>query len=252
MLTFVTWKWQGHAGQPYQAWHVNAMVEQLHDRVRLPHRTICITDDPDGIACETFPLWEDHAELRQVLTPKLPSCWRRLKLFDSRTTKQLGIADGEMVASLDLDLVFVRDATKFFDRPDDFCAWKRHAPDQPVSYCAAVLMFRAGTMDYLWLGFRPSQIRRIRNLGYRGSDQGWISYVLKGRYPGWQEQVDGIYSFSIWDKYAVSPDDLPANAIVVAFNGRKGKPWDREVIDAYPWIRQHWQRDHLVASDCRP
>jgi hypothetical protein len=63
---------------------VNRIARAIKRNARaVPVRVVCVTDDPSGITeCDTHPLWDDCSKLRNASGAHLPSCYRRLKLYD--------------------------------------------------------------------------------------------------------------------------------------------------------------------------
>jgi len=236
VITFVVWKW---ASPEYRTIfthkHVNTFKAMLDRHYAEPHRLICITDNTDGVECETFPLWKDCAGLRNPSGAMLPSCYRRLKLFIA-ATDDIGIAKGERVVSMDLDVVLVGDLKPLFERDDEFVGWRGVGSFRPVVYNGSLFMFKAGCMRWLWDEFDPEKSpQQTREARYFGSDQAWLSLKLNGTAPGW-DIADGVYSYS----RDLRQRPLPDNARIVSFNG-KHKPWDARSQAETPWIRKHWR-----------
>ena len=204
------------------------------------HRLVCITDNPHGVEIETFPLWGDHARLRNPNGGHLPSCYRRLKIFSTPQLEAMDVEVGERVVSMDLDVVIMKDITGMFESDNDFMGWKRVSsnPKKPAGYNGSVFMFRAGKFDFLWDTFdavtSPMRTRKAKQFG---SDQGWISFNLDGRGPGWT-QASGMYSYSS-DICSVGRRKPWPNARIVSFNG-KHKPWMGFVKAEHPWIARHY------------
>lgn len=242
MLHVISWKWKpGKEGYtrlrvPYGADHANIVLApggMIDRHLKQPHRRICITDDASGLDCETFPLWDDCSDLTNASGDKLPSCYRRLKLFDPDTLEALGIADGDRVVSVDLDMVFTESLDHLFDRDDDFTGWAVTGAVHPKVFNGSMWMFRAGACAEVWHSFDPETSPAIASkAGYRGSDQAWMSYLLAGKYEGWS-QADGVYS---------APREIrrgtpPANMCVAVFHGPH-KPW---MEDGPAWIADHYR-----------
>jgi hypothetical protein len=244
---FVIWKWRQHGCRSdYHSDHVNVWCSMLRRSFPYKHRIICVTDDPVGITeCETYPLWRDHDQIVNPNGSHLPSCYRRLKIFSESQTRAMGIEKGERVVSVDLDVVFLGDVTHIFNIETlAFVGWKRIGPGHPNGYNGSLFMFRTGTMDHIWDTFDPKTSPGIaRRLKYYGSDQGWISYVLRGTMPGWG-QVDGIYSFSS----DIISKPFPFNARLISFNGR-AKPWHALVQAQHPWIKRFWKMGEITKGD---
>lgn len=239
MITFLAWKWsQPGYRVTYKAEHVNVWCRMLRRHYQKPMRLLCVTDDPAGITeCETFPLWPDHRNIVNPNGDQLPRCYARLKMFDAATTESMGIPINTRVASLDLDVVLLRDISPVFDRDERFVGWKGPGnASRPTFYNGSLMLFRAGQLQRIWDSFDPaSSPAKARAANYFGSDQGWISYVLRGGAPGWGTP-DGVYSY----KSHVINKDFPTAPRLISFNG-KHKPWQRAVQAQSPWILQHWR-----------
>lgn len=123
-VTFVLWKWHQDGYRfNYTSDHVNIMSAMLTRCCSVPHRVICITDDPVGVKCETFQLWDDHSQLRNASGAHLPSCYRRLKLFDTKTQESLGCVFDDRVCSIDLDAIVLQDIATLVQRKEPFVGW---------------------------------------------------------------------------------------------------------------------------------
>lgn len=243
MITFVCWKWrQPNHRTTYTAEHVNIWTRGIQRVYRHPARYVCVTDDPTGILppCETFPIWRDMDGLVNPSGAHLPSCYRRLKIFSPLVTSEMDVGEGEEIVSIDLDVVFVDDvAPLFVKRPDDdFVGWRGVGSYNPVVYNGTIFKFRAGTMNFLWDDFDPKTSPKAANdARYFGSDQGWLSFKLAGRAPGWGAR-DGVLSYT---SDVRSRAALPGNARLVSFNGKR-KPWEAGVNAMSPWIAKYWSR----------
>lgn len=243
--TFVIWKWrQQGCRSEYRSEYVNIWCSMLRRSFPYKHRIICVTDDPVGIVeCETYPLWRDHDQIVNPNGSHLPSCYRRLKIFSEAQTRAMGIDKNERVVSIDLDMVFLGDVTHIFNIETlAFIGWKRPGiSGQPNSYNGSLFMFRTGTMDKIWDEFDPlTSPMTARRAKYYGSDQGWMSYILRGSMPGWGK-VDGIYSFSS----DISAKPFPINAKLISFNGNS-KPWHALVQAQHPWVVRYWRMGNVL------
>lgn len=236
----------------YTAEHVNIFASMLKRNLTVPYRLLCITDDPDGIECETYPLWNDLSDLPNDSWKDLdvnkdkefPSCYRRLKIFSKDTTRTLDIKEGARVVSMDLDMVITGSLDELFDRPEDFIGWHGGAGDgrklKLSGYNGSLFMFRAGTCEFLWDEFdREKSPSEAKAAGYYGSDQGWLSYKMYGKNPKWTCE-DGVCRFyPMLSKYEDGKELLPGTKIAV-FCG-KWKPWHEEVIRHSPWVTEYYK-----------
>lgn len=239
MITFVCWKWsEPNYRTKFTAEHANVWNAGIRRHYGADCRTICVTDDPEGVRFETFPLWHDLDDVRNPSGSHLPRCYRRLKIFSRYVTSEMDIAEGDPVVSLDLDVVFVRSIRPMFSEIEDFKGWRGVGSFQPVVYNGTLFQFRAGRAEFLWTDFDPATSPGLANRErYFGSDQGWISYRLDGCAPGWSAD-DGILSFS--SDLHPNRQTLPSHARIVSFNGKR-KPWDDYVQQESPWIKNYWR-----------
>jgi hypothetical protein len=222
-----------------------------------PHQVLCITDDPTGVKCRTFPIWDDYATLLNPCAPpgskSLPSCYRRLKIFDPATTEAMGFAPGAPLISIDLDCVIMADIGPILRKHEqsDFTGWlalSGFAWKQPWYFHGSMWRFKAGKLPYLWREFSPVATPVMtQRLGFFGSDQAWITFRIGKRFPGWGRE-DGIAAFNLSAfgvrSFGAAP---PTGTRIVFFNGFH-KPWDDNVRARWPWIKQYWPPDNLLAE----
>jgi hypothetical protein len=236
----VLWKWnQPGFREAYTAEHVNEMIRMLKQHLNLPHRVICVTDDPVGVKCETFPLWDDFKDMKNPNGAHLPSCFRRLKLFDTETQAALGIRKGERIVSLDLDALIVNRCDEVFGRKDRWVGWAVRGTYHPRVFNGSLWMFTAGDLENMWTGFDPkiSPAHVLRN-GFYGSDQAWLSYKL-AREPftmGWT-----------WPHVVSYPREvriqrcLDKRTMIIFFHGA-AKPWHPHVQRESPWLNRFMRK----------
>jgi hypothetical protein len=235
----VCFKWKPVAGYrssygPLQVHTLRNMVARNYDA---PHRFICVTDDPTGLECETVPLWNDYAGIPNPSFRGGPSCYRRLKLFH----RDIGADIGERIVHMDLDIVITGDLKPLVDRQEPFVGWRNTNPLWPWN--GSFFMLTAGAHPEVWESFDPATSpRKSHAAGCKGSDQGWMSYVLPRNLPAWTER-DGVWSYQ--DQIAHRgrrpwPYKLPRDAKVVIFHGTVD-PWSPEAKRAAPWVREHYR-----------
>jgi hypothetical protein len=240
VLHIVTWKWHpGHIGYtpqrvPYSAEHVNIMSAML-GRYAEKARVICVTDDPAGVKCKTFPLWNDCSALFNASGVQFPSCYRRLKLFDPATQRAMGIKKGDRIISIDLDTVIVGDISLLLARHESFVGWAVPGKNKARVFNGSMFSFDAGAYADVWGDFNaetsPSE---AASKGFLGSDQAWISMKMQGQ-AGWTTD-DGVYSYT---RDILPHGSLPRNARIVIFHGKR-KPW-MEDAQRFDWVRQNYR-----------
>ena len=237
MITFVLWKWKGrNPTAVYRPEYVNAMAGMLHRYCSLDKRIVCVTDDASGVTgCATHQLWDDLSGLRNASGQHLPSCYRRLKIFDPGTLRGMGVREGDRVVSIDLDAVLTNAIDSLFLRPERYMGWHVPGTRHETVYNGSMFMFTAGDLEHVWRDFNPLRSpTQALVAGYMGSDQGYLSHKLV-REPwasGWTAGRDGVLSFvrDVGRKRV-----KPMSGRVVFFAGRR-KPWHLDVLKEHPWI----------------
>jgi len=233
-LTFVCWRWRtpGYRST-FGPETVFALREMIARHYRRPHRFVCVTDDPAPlVGVETIPLWSDCSRIPSPIGHSYPSCYRRLKVF----APDAGEVFGERLVSIDLDTVIVGDITPLFDRSEDFVIWGESDFPHTTPYCGSLWMLKTGTRPQVWTEFdEKSSPKKAWQAGCRGSDQGWLAYVL-GKHEATWGKKDGIYSFR--KDIARVGRGLPDDARLVSFHG-KIDPWGCQAQNI-PWVRANY------------
>lgn len=219
-LTVVVWKWRGWRGDVYKAEHVLAMAHMVKQNLHMPHRFVCVTDDPTGLeSIETMPIW-NYPDINTGTGR--PNCYRRLRLFAPEAASMFG----ERVLSLDLDAVILGDITHLIT-DDDFKIVKGKA----APYNGSMFLHKTGTRPHVWEKLNrhaPDVIarhERISGVRHYGSDQAWMSYQLPCA-PVWTE-AEGVYHFTLLN------EGVPPNARLLFFAGGN-KPWSERARQNAP------------------
>ena len=231
MITVACWKWRriptGHqlpSVCDYTPAHVHTLQAMIARNTTIPHRFVCITDDPEGLECETIPLWEVY---------EAGGCYHRLRAFDP------GIRDllGERFAWIDLDAVIVGGLDGILGVDADFAINGYVYGNRPGQhYNGAIVVMDAGARPQVWERFDPVESPRViqalnRDKTLIGSDQAWISHALG---PGERafDRRDGVYELLSLPSQETLPDD----ARIVLFSG----PRDPSQSDL-PWVKEHYR-----------
>jgi hypothetical protein len=261
MLTIVCFKWKpkdywdGVSRCEFTAEHVNILHSMIKRHYHNPFRFVCITDDPEGIEAETFPIWDDLADVVNPLRGWV-SCYRRLKIF----SKEMLPIFGPRILLLDLDCVIVDDVTAIWDRPEPFVGIRLHPQRyspykglkttahrrrQDVSYLktnesygGAMYLLDTGAFPEVWEDFDIlNSPQEAIHHGYRGSDQAWLSYKLGTEHPVWTVKDDGVRS-ARYDGLLIK-HRLPAGTRMVIFHGRH-RPWGKRA-GGCRWVRENYK-----------
>jgi hypothetical protein len=228
MLHIVLWKWtQPNPMTEYTAEHVNVMVSMLNRNLaNTRHRIVCVTDNPDGIVgCETFPLWKDAGDLLNATKVYLPSCYRRLKLYDPATQALMGIPAGDRIMSIDLDTVIAGPLDRLVATEGRFIGWELRGTYRPKVFNGSLQMFTAGDLAHIWKEFNPATSpKQAANAGFLGSDQAWLSMNLIGTpgATGLKWPLVASYPLNVRLQNQLDPDTR-----IVFYHGRI-KPWSDE------------------------
>lgn len=241
MLNVVCWKWkQLNYRSKFIPKRVGTLRNMVARNLSIPHRFLCITDEPEGIDCETIPIW---TEPDIVLPQGRPNCYRRLKLFSKDAQSILNCDEDDYVLSIDLDTVIVSDFTDLIqdviDRNVDFKIWGDTAKNTP--YNGSFWMLKLNSRNHVWetllkAGERAPILTKDKN--YIGSDQGWMAYSMGEKEERWTSK-DGIYSFRNELTKTLKKDDLPENAKIVFFHGKED-PWNKPIKERYEWVNEFY------------
>lgn len=233
-MTFVTFKWKPTTGyrSKFGPETVQVLQRMIARHYHAPFRFVCITDDTTGLnGIETFPLWNDHADLKNPNGAHNPSCYRRLKLFSAEAKDWFG----DRLVCMDLDTVIVNDITPLFTDDVDFKIWGESDFPTQQWMNGSLWMLKTGTRTKVWTQFNPRMSPYVaRKAGARGSDQGWMSHIL-GKHEAMWGREDGIFSFR---KHIQPIGRLPVEARMVMFHGRQD-PWGPEA-QRMDWVKEHW------------
>lgn len=247
MVHVVLWKWkQAGFRETYTAEHVNIVARMcISNLPGMQVRVKCVTDDPEGIMypVETFPLWKDHDGLVNATGTHLPSCYRRLKLFDRLTQYEMGIPAGDWIVSIDLDSIVLAPFNALFKRMEELNAiyggWGVRGTYHQTVFNGSFWLFRAGdTLQPLWSKFDPAVSPKLAlSKGFLGSDQAWLSMNLTSRNDVYPIRAPEFVSYP---REVRRTHTLDRRTMIVFFHGSR-KPWHPMEVRHQPWIARHWR-----------
>lgn len=254
MISFVCWKWADpRVGRTFDSSHVNVLARSIRRHYARPHRVVCVTDEPHGLAPEIIHVPMPRTGFEHLINPSeraprpivhgarwrparpkpFPSCYRRLWNFSREAQHQLG----ERIFCLDIDAIIVNDLAPLVDRPGSFVGW--HDPRFGWNkFAGGVYMMTTGAHQEVWTDFDPESSPAVAAAaGNSGSDQAWMSYKLFARVPPSQHWSprDGLLKIK-W----LGRSHPPPHARIIFTNGHS-PPWHYETQRQYPWIKDHWQ-----------
>lgn len=226
------WKPEADYRSQFNSTHVNILRNMVRRNFPVPHRFICITDDPVGIdrGIEIIPLWGDFANMKSPHGPRNPSCYRRLRMFHP----DIGKLVGPRFVTLDLDVVIVGDMRPCWLRKEDFVIWGDTNPTTP--YNGSMMLMTAGARPKVWTDFHPEETPRMtRAKGFFGSDQAWIGLCLGPGEAKWTHR-EGVFSYR--NEIGPHKKELPLGARIIIFHGQHD-PWGPQA-QQLAWVRANY------------
>jgi hypothetical protein len=211
-LTVACLKW----GRKYGVDYVNILHQAVRRHLTVPHRFVCLTDDPRGIACEILPL-----------PAGLPTWWGKLALFAHPVPGR--------ILYFDLDTVITGGIDDFAGYAGPFCLIKPFYRDW--GFASGVMSIGPDFGREVWERFARDpraaieRCRREADPPWNHGDQRWLELTVP-RAHYWQEVLpEQLVSYKVH-----CGRGLPPGARVVCFHG---KPDPHEVAD--PWVKSHWR-----------
>ena len=211
-LTVACLKW----GTRYSAAYVNNLRAMVARNLTVPHRFLCITDDPSGVESETRPMALD-----------VPTWWGKVELFSHPVPGRLLFFDLDTVIAGNID------AFAAYDGP--FCVVKPFI-DRGGGINSGIMSIAPDFGRHIWKRFErdpEAAIKRAHDEAdppWNVSDQRWIELNVD-HFDYWQDLLPGqVVSYK-----RDCRDGLPPDARVVSFHGH---PDPGEVED--PWVLEHW------------
>lgn len=249
MIHVIVWLWtQPDFRESYTYKQVNQVSRMVRGHTTMPVRILAVTDNVYGIDAptETYPLWKDFENLPNATGRHLPSCYRRLRLFDHATQKAMGIKDGDVICSLDLDSIVTGDLDPLFKKITDstavFTGWGVRGTYHEMVFNGSFWAFKAGShLQHVWSDFDPGiSPRETLAKMFLGSDQSWLSRQFAKR-----SDVQPIRypEFASYPREVKRMGKLDARTRIVFFHGAR-KPWHPIERQAHPWIVRHWPGDN--------
>lgn len=191
------------------------LKRSVERHLSLPHRFVCLTDDPAAVDCETLPI-----------PMKLPGWWGKLALFSD-------LIEGRILF-IDLDTVLVGNIDDFTRYGGELAIIRPFYRNR--GFASGVMNIGPGAHPHVWERFSANPLRAV---GYcrqnavpewNFGDQRWLELqVDKADY--WQDITPGqLVSYKVHCR-----DGIPDNARIVCFHG---KPDPHELDE--PWLRENW------------
>jgi len=225
-------------GTKYGPEYVNNLYAMVERNITIPHKFICITDDPEGLTpgIHILPMQDDNIE----------EWWHKLTLFKPT----IGDLTGRILF-MDLDVVVMGNIDCFFN-DHKFSIIKEWIAGR--GFNSSVFSLEIGTYTYVWDNYvkelaiqqRPGRIKgQIR--GYNG-DQDWITKQIPNPSYTWPMEWVPSYKYCCEKsgpiKTELHDDGSPVGGKIVIFHGNPNPPdaiigWKR--WGPSPWIANYWK-----------
>jgi hypothetical protein len=196
-------------GDKYGPEYVNRLAAMVRGHTDVPHRFLCLTDNPRGITVPYTDIGTDA-----------PGWWAKLVLFRPHPA-----LDKNRVVYLDLDTVIAGDIGFLFAYEGPFAILRNFM--HPTLYGSAIMSIQPGWGRSLWQAFQRDAKAIMARLH---GDQEWIDENVT-QADRWQDLAPGkIGSYKV-DELHEGPKDFS----ICCFHG---VPRPHEVDG---WIREHWK-----------
>lgn len=212
MLHISTWHW----GTSYPQYYVDRLAAGVARHVKQAHTFHVFSPEPED----------------QYLT-EMPGCLARLRMWDLEWQARQGIARGDRLVTLDLDLIVTGELDPLFDQPHPFMVLQGANAVNKNPYNCSVQMLRAGYRPDVWTDFSLENLKAAPVHSF-SDDQGWLWHRLPLE-AGWQVgKQSQIYAMGKpgWP----GGEDLPKGARIVAFPGYR----DPSQFVRNEWVKAHW------------
>lgn len=162
---------------------------------------------------------------------KVPGCFARLRTFDPQWQAAHGIKRDDRILVLDLDLIVTGRLDGLLDRPEPFTILQGVNAANPCRFNGSVWMLTAGYRPDIWSDFSVEAAKAVPHYVFP-EDQAWFEAKLPDA-GAWGPR-DGVYGMGKpgWP----AGEDLPANAKIVAFFGKRDPSQFRHL----DWVARHW------------
>jgi hypothetical protein len=206
------------SGGDFDATWVEKLERSCFEKIREPHRFVCLTDLKVGGS------WIDWRPLEHTW----PGWWAKIELFRPDLFQK-----GEPVLYFDLDTIVVRDVSHLSGTIDCDLVLLRDFYRLQAGWGTGIMGWTAGSLGQIYETFKASPRTFISK--YR-SDQDFIKMLVP---PSWirfwqDEYPDQFVSYKI---HCRERGVFPPTAHVVCFHGR---PRPTEIFG--DWVQEYWRK----------
>jgi len=224
-LTVLTFLW----GDRYGVEYVDRLGNALQRHMDVPYRFVCVTDRPRILGRSV----SHQIPIRDPLLTKLQGCFCRLRVFDPEWQRNdLGLAIGDRILVLDLDIVIVGKLAPLLARDEAFIILQG-VNNHRLLFNGSVWLTTAGYRPDVWDDFSVEAASEVPYAIFP-DDQSWMEHKLGADAGAYLPERDGVWAFR--KKSWPNGIDLPLNARIVAFRGSR----DPAQFVNLPFVRRNW------------
>lgn len=189
----------------YKHTHVNRLYKMVKKNLSVPHRFVCLTDDPLGVVCQTKKL------------PKgVGGWWAKLAMFREGVTKG-------RVIYFDLDTLIMGNINFMAEYEGDFAILRDFY--RPDGYGSGVMLWNKQRPD-IW----DDWIKAGKPLHPLG-DQGWMEQKVQNA-----DRVQDLWPDKVLSYKVHCASRKPTDASVVCFHGTP----KMDDFHEDHWVRRIW------------
>jgi hypothetical protein len=227
-------------GRRYGSDYVNTLSSMVQRNLTVPHRFVCLTDEPSAIRpeieCRPLPALTLATEWER-------SPWRKLSCF----APELGDLEGP-VLFLDLDVVIIDNIDCLFAYPGEFCIIENWTQPGRGIGNSSVYRYWAGAHGDVFARFRADPREIVR--AYPNS-QTFLSRSLP-ELTFWPASWCRSFKHDCLPGRLLRrlrPATIPEGAKIIVFHGQPKPPdaarglWPEpgRSLRPAPWIAEHWR-----------
>jgi hypothetical protein len=224
----------GQERYDYRAKHIAINRNMWTRHLTVPHEYVCVTDRPELIDKSIRTVEMD----RRTFVPG--TRYAKLMLF----RRDIGDLLGPRILYGDLDVVLVANCDALVRRAEPLVLYRNAnfglLPGR-TRFNSSLILMDAGVRPDLYEDFDPDTTpAKVKALGHgRATDQAWISSRVDHGNPYWDHKQGVWNAMRMSDKGPGVGTDLPENAKIVLFMGKR-EPGMAKVQEKFPWVARHW------------
>ena len=205
-------------GETYDHRYVNNIVDGLKANITIPHKIVCLTDDPRGLSYDIDRIVKFKHDW--------PKWWGKIELF------RPGVFGDEQIFFFDLDTFIVGDLNNILSYDGIFCALQDFY--QPHHMGSGIMSWHGESVHKIYESFRVHATKYMNNTP--GGDQVFINQHVP-RIDYFQLRFPReIISYKVHCVKGTGHSMVPDDARVICFHG---KPRPHEITTQ---LQQFWKQ----------